>query len=471
MEPPAAAASPDPAPQDHSPAPSPAKRSAWKHPAPNGVADPPAPGAGLIGAIHWPALSETAKGAKLAPAPAPAPVPGPGPDSSRPPDSSPGPVASSPVANPSNSQKHSSGTHHGRHKPARRGGGVGGGDHSPRDHHPDRNTGGGWDHGGGGRGGQRNHNNGGGGRRGNGSGGSGGGVSHHGGGGGGGGGGFGGRRRGGFDGYYRGPHPMGMGYMRGAPPPPPPPPMPVAAPFMGHPPPPVSPMRGFAGPMLFHEMPSPVSPVSPMYYFTHPHPEALRGMPFPPPMVGPPAYPYFQALHEPQPAPDAEPEHEPELDSQTKHAELMKQIEFYFSKDNLCGDIYLRQQMDDQGWVDISVIAGFNKVRKLTDDVQCVKEIVQSLPMLEMQGDKVRTRDDWNIWVIPRSSNRDTTSSSFSAPSHNVNNLTAHLGGLGLHESASSSSTVDQHHHEGLENGSPSLSDQAPSVDDNSGEH
>jgi hypothetical protein len=52
---------------------------------------------------------------------------------------------------------------------------------------------------------------------------------------------------GGYEGFYRGPPPMGMGpYMRGAPPPP----MAVPPPFMG----PVSPMRAFAGPMVFHGM-------------------------------------------------------------------------------------------------------------------------------------------------------------------------------------------------------------------------
>jgi hypothetical protein len=77
---------------------------------------------------------------------------------------------------------------------------------------------------------------------------------------------------------------------------------------------------------VYPEMPSPVSPVSPMYYFPPPPPpEALRGMPLAP-MVGPPAYPYFQALHEPQP--DAQPD--AEADAEDNHAKLIKQIEFYF---------------------------------------------------------------------------------------------------------------------------------------------
>ncbi|CAM0146764.1 unnamed protein product [Urochloa decumbens] len=462
MEPPAASSSPDPtAPQDCAPSPSPAKRSAWKNPAPNGAVDAPAPGPTVMDANHWPALSEAAKNTtKLAPTPAPAPAP----DSSRPPESSspsPAPSSVTAMANSSNSHKHASGTHHGRHKPARRGGG----DHSSRDH-PDRSTAG-WDHAtgggsGGGRGGQRNHNNGGG-RRGS---ASATGVSHHASAAAGsdrGGGSFGGRRRGGYEPFYRGPPPMAMGpYMRGAPPPPPP--MTVPPPFMGPPPPPVSPMRAFAGPVMYHDMTSPVSPVSPIYFYgPPPPPEALRGLALAPPMVGPPAYPYFQAPSEPQPEP------EPELDVEKERAKLLNQIEFYFSKENLCSDVYLRQQMDGQGWVDISLIAGFKKVQKLTKDLHYIKETVQTSSILEMQGDKIRKQNDWEKWVIPRENNPDILSSSASVPRLNANNLTAHLGGMGLHESASSSSATEQNHDDVIQNGSPSGNDEAPVVEDNSG--
>jgi hypothetical protein len=71
---------------------------------------------------------------------------------------------------------------------------------------------------------------------------------------------------------------------------------------------------------LYPEMPSPVSPVSPMYYFGPP--EALRGLALAPPMVGPPSYPYFQAPHDIQP--------DPEADAEENQAKLIKQIEFYF---------------------------------------------------------------------------------------------------------------------------------------------
>ena len=37
-----------------------------------------------------------------------------------------------------------------------------------------------------------------------------------------------------------------------------------------------------------------------------------------------------------------------------------------FSVDNLCRDIYLRSNMDDQGFVPVSIIAKFNRVRSLS---------------------------------------------------------------------------------------------------------
>ena len=37
------------------------------------------------------------------------------------------------------------------------------------------------------------------------------------------------------------------------------------------------------------------------------------------------------------------------------------------SSGNLSGDLYLSQQMDDQGWVPLALIAGFNKVNLIED--------------------------------------------------------------------------------------------------------
>jgi len=35
---------------------------------------------------------------------------------------------------------------------------------------------------------------------------------------------------------------------------------------------------------------------------------------------------------------------------------------FFCSNDNLCKDMYLRRHMDEQGWVPVALIAGFNRV-------------------------------------------------------------------------------------------------------------
>lgn len=185
-------------------------------------------------------------------------------------------------------------------------------------------------------------------------------------------------------------------------------------------------------------------------------------------MVGPPAYPYFQAQPEPQPEPEPQPD--PEPDAEEERVKLLKQIEFYFSKENLCSDVYLRQQMDGQGWVDISLIAGFKKVQGLKKDLQYIKETVQSSSILEMKDDKIRKHNDWEKWVIPRESNPDAPSSSASVPRPNVNNLTAHLGGMRLHESASSTGMVEPNHHDVIQNGSPSGNEEAPVAEESSGQ-
>ncbi|KAF2297968.1 hypothetical protein GH714_006788 [Hevea brasiliensis] len=86
------------------------------------------------------------------------------------------------------------------------------------------------------------------------------------------------------------------------------------------------------------------------------------------------------------------PVHEPPLSVM-----LVIQIEYYFSDANLIKDEYLKSNMDNQGWVPITLIAGFNR------------------------GDKVRRRNDWMKW-IPSSSRIPTDSGlqSSNAPSHDL---------------------------------------------------
>jgi hypothetical protein len=58
--------------------------------------------------------------------------------------------------------------------------------------------------------------------------------------------------------------------------------------------------------------------------------------------------------------------------------------------------------MDDQGFVDIALVASFNRIKNLTRDVDLVKETMSLTPLLELtdQGG-VRLRGKWSEWLLP----------------------------------------------------------------------
>ncbi|KAK8569317.1 hypothetical protein V6N13_107155 [Hibiscus sabdariffa] len=153
----------------------------------------------------------------------------------------------------------------------------------------------------------------------------------------------------------------------------PPVPQPNSSPFIA--PPPVQP---FGTRMGFPELASQV------YIIPAPPPESLRGVPFVAPMP-----PVFFPAREP-------PDHQ-------LHVKIGNQIDYYFSNENLIKDIYLRQNMDDQGWVPLKLIASFRKVSLLTDNIQLIRDVLRSSTVVEVQGEKVRKRIDWMKWIMPPS--------------------------------------------------------------------
>uniref|UniRef100_A0A5B7AK57 Putative la-related protein 1A n=1 Tax=Davidia involucrata TaxID=16924 RepID=A0A5B7AK57_DAVIN len=82
-------------------------------------------------------------------------------------------------------------------------------------------------------------------------------------------------------------------------------------------------------------------------------------------------------------------------------ANIVKQIEYYFSDVNLQNDRYLLSLMDDKGWVPISKIADFKRVKKMSTDIPFILDALQSSSAVEVQGDKVRRRDEWSKWIPP----------------------------------------------------------------------
>ncbi|XP_042373869.1 la-related protein 1B-like [Zingiber officinale] len=172
-----------------------------------------------------------------------------------------------------------------------------------------------------------------------------------------------------------------------------PPTSPVAPPFLG-PPPQVGP---FGNQIVFPDVPSPV-----FYIATQPPP---GGVPFVPhPAVLPQMF-------------------IPTIDPQRSN--LLKQIDYYFSAENLCRDVYLRQNMDEQGWVPVSLIAGFNRVKQLTNSIEFILETLQLSAVLEVQGDKIRKHHDWMNWVLPPTDKQSANVSSQLSTSPNFNNLAA----------------------------------------------
>ncbi|KAL1566644.1 la-related protein 1B-like [Salvia divinorum] len=130
-------------------------------------------------------------------------------------------------------------------------------------------------------------------------------------------------------------------------------------------------MRPFVNPMVYHEMPQ-------VYYVPGPHLDSPR----PPHMVS-----YSPLLF---PVPD------PHLLNK-----ILNQIDYYFSNENLVKDIHLRKNMNHEGWVSVYLIAGFNKVRQLTDNIHLILDALQASNIIEVQGDKVRRRGDWLKWLMP----------------------------------------------------------------------
>ncbi|WOL16363.1 la-related protein 1A isoform X2 [Canna indica] len=78
---------------------------------------------------------------------------------------------------------------------------------------------------------------------------------------------------------------------------------------------------------------------------------------------------------------------------------LVKQIEYYFSDENLQRDPYLVALLDEQGWVSISEIANFNRVKKMTTDIHLILDALRSSSLIEVQDDRIRRRGDWSKWI------------------------------------------------------------------------
>lgn len=79
--------------------------------------------------------------------------------------------------------------------------------------------------------------------------------------------------------------------------------------------------------------------------------------------------------------------------------------EYYFSVDNLLKDMYLRRRMDSQGFVSLEFIAGFNRIKHLSTDIELIKLVCQQSGVVQYRTgedgqDRLRRRDGWEQWVL-----------------------------------------------------------------------
>ncbi|KAJ1965706.1 hypothetical protein GGI12_000567 [Dipsacomyces acuminosporus] len=91
-------------------------------------------------------------------------------------------------------------------------------------------------------------------------------------------------------------------------------------------------------------------------------------------------------------------------DEQSVKSFVKAQVEYYFSVENLCKDIFFRTQMDPDGYVPLTLIAGFNRLKAVTTDMSVICEALDTSDKVELNEarDRVRKRGDWGTWLFPK---------------------------------------------------------------------
>ncbi|WJX15620.1 hypothetical protein P8452_05741 [Trifolium repens] len=175
--------------------------------------------------------------------------------------------------------------------------------------------------------------------------------------------------------------------------------------ILRHPP---SNTAAFLGPQPIGPFPNPV-PYPELYYFPAVPLDPFRGMPVFPHSPSSPV-PFF-----PPPLPAAAESPLPIL--------IVNQIDYYFSDANIAKDEFLKSNMDEEGWVPITLIANFPRVRNLTSNIQLILESMRTSKVVDVQGNKLRRHDEWMKYLPSAQVQADSSSVSPSESSYN--NLTA----------------------------------------------
>ncbi|KAJ2905105.1 hypothetical protein MKZ38_006351 [Zalerion maritima] len=85
---------------------------------------------------------------------------------------------------------------------------------------------------------------------------------------------------------------------------------------------------------------------------------------------------------------------------------LTRQVSYWFSKDNLVKDTWLRKHMDDDGFVPFSLIAGFTRVKQLLATDEDLRYAIAGSNVADLwcanDGvERIRCRHNWQDWIFP----------------------------------------------------------------------
>ncbi|KAG5294860.1 La domain family [Histoplasma ohiense] len=124
--------------------------------------------------------------------------------------------------------------------------------------------------------------------------------------------------------------------------------------------------------------------------------------------------------------------YQPYLEQFSLMSMISMQLEYYFSVDNLCKDLFLRKHMDSQGFVLLSFIAGFKRIKSLTEDMDMLRLVCRQLKGVEYRpgedgADRLRKREKWEQWILamesrdPSAQNEGPPPLILSSPAHDGN--------------------------------------------------
>lgn len=131
--------------------------------------------------------------------------------------------------------------------------------------------------------------------------------------------------------------------------------------------------------------------------------EQIYGRSFGSTSQGPPVQTYYPGMYE---YPVVPVPFSPMMDVQYVVDMVSTQLEYYFSLDNLLKDMFLRKNMDTQGFVFLEVIANFNRVKQLTAEKDVIKHVCLKSDAIEIRvgedgKDRLRRKEGWEQFVLP----------------------------------------------------------------------